>query len=181
MNIKFKILTLILISKFGLAETITGNWSTQCYKNKTEYQQLKIIFDNQYLKFAKKVYMEDKCKNNHSEYIWMAKYEIFKPKNFKFWNIDFELESVYLRATSKEAQESFNKEKYCGISNWELNQFKNVTGLWCGENRFGDKGFKAYNVLLQEKNKLQVNLEASAPTPVLRPKKPGNIIFTIDN
>jgi hypothetical protein len=172
-------MALIVFSLPLYSATLIGNWQTQCFKATQPPTQLKMSFDGPYLKYEKTLFKSEKCQVGTQEYIWMATHEVYKEdQQDQYWKIDFILEGVYLRSLTDEQTDSFNKTKHCGFTDWETGSLKEVTGKWCGDNQFGPKGFKAFNVLSQGSNTMKIDLEASAPSVVQRPKIPGEITYS---
>ena len=160
------------------AASLNGSWKTLCKPQKKQSEIQKISFDGTNLKYEITQFEDLNCLIPLKNTVWMMKHEVFRENpSSSFWKINLSLQGIYLRGLSSELIKTFNNEANCDFTAWKVGEFKEVSGIKCANQEYKAKGFKAYNVLSQQENKLTFSISSSSPSVIQRPKRPAKTVF----
>ena len=174
------------------SDELTGFWSTNCFKAERGTHYIKYSSDFKGNAYFQKLttFKDEACKEPTRSTQYRADYKVGETilaipgaaiSGVK--KLDLVLQSVWLAPRSDDNLKIFNMFRLCGLENWKLNEYKDVTGRDCKPlgDQHGSKGDVIYDVYKADEEKLQFGDKKSrtknAPDVRATKLEDGNLIY----
>lgn len=133
---------------------IEGKWMSNCYKlPKRHSVQTQLIFKNSKCNVISTLFADNECKIKNLNIHYDTAYEISNSfgEGEKF---NYTPENIYLTIINPDVVEHYNKnfEAGCEISDWKLNETRDVSGKNCAGNKMYVKNLKIFDLYTKHKD-----------------------------
>lgn len=174
----------LCVSSLAFASDYTteyeGTWETEC--TAIENQQLSakdsVVFSgNTYLQTSV-IYADGECKTAYQTvklsgtFVVGNNFEVKEEAETKVAKkIDGTLESLLIAFHIQEFIDRINQMNFCGLSNWALDEFQDITGLTCQLTMVPEKGTMIYDIAYISENNLQFGISPGVGNEMFRPQE----------
>ena len=156
------------------ASELEGTWITDCIKNEQGYQRETMVNSGNNSAWKMEMAQEGDCKSMLDVDIAVS-FQIGPNSQMSPMAKEFDMILSKAILTPKEAQvvQYLNMLKFCGISNWKINQGQEIQGLVCGDKTMPKTGDPTYDLAMISGNQFyrgQFSEEFNGSTQEKRPQ-----------
>ncbi len=160
------------LAPWPLKAEIRGLYGTNCLEGHGVSAIKDLLFREQTMETVQTIYSDAHCEVPAYDFSFSGPYDLDTLSRF----LNYAYTSIKLGALSEETVAKFNQEALCGITDWQINQAREVSGLNCGGQIIPEKGTRAFDIIRERATDDSVQLGLIGETtdglsPEKRPKE----------
>jgi len=142
------LLSFTLLAASPLAADIRGLYGSDCLAMEGLSAKKDFLFKDQSMETVQTVYADLECGVPVYDFSFLGDYIHDADRQ----TLDHSYSSITLRALDERVTAAFNEVSLCGISDWVLNEAREVAGLECGGQHIPQAGTKVYDIVREAKD-----------------------------
>ncbi len=134
---------LLALAPWPLNAEIRGLYGTNCLEGHGVSAVKDILFREQAMETVHTIYSDAHCELPAYDFSFSGPYDLDTLSTF----LNYAYTSIKLQALSEETVAKFNATSICGISDWQLNKPREVSGLDCNGQGIPVSGTRAFDIV----------------------------------